>query len=120
MILRFHHCVGDGTAMMAIAQLLFDEARDVPLERPAGKPRPPRAGLLDSLTRPVKRLLDQSAQALSSGANLLLHPSQAAELAQLAAQRVGVAVGTLLKTPDPQSPLKGKLGVPQRVAWSEP
>ena len=120
MILRFHHCVGDGTAMMAIAQLLFDEARDAPLERPAGRPRPPRAGLLDSLTRPVKRLLDQSAQALSSGANLVLHPFQAAELAQLAAQSAGVAVGTLLKTPDPQSPLKGRLGVPKRVAWSEP
>ena len=57
---------------------------------------------------------------MSSGANLVLHPSQAAELAQLAAQSAGVAVGTLLKTPDPQSPLKGKLGVPKRVAWSEP
>ncbi len=119
LILRFHHCVGDGTALMAIAQLLFDEERDAPLERAPVKPRT-RAGLLDSLARPVKRLLDQSAQAVSSGANLVLHPSQAAELAQLAAQSAGVAVGTLLKTPDPQSPLKGKLGVPKRVAWSEP
>lgn len=119
LILRFHHCVGDGTALMAIAQLLFDEERDAPLDRAPAKPRT-RAGLLDSLARPVKRLLDQSAQAVSSGANLVLHPSQAAELAQLAAQSAGVAVGTLLKTPDPQSPLKGKLGVPKRVAWSEP
>ena len=119
LILRFHHCVGDGTALMAIAQLLFDEERDAPLERAPVKPRT-RAGLLDSLARPVRRLLDQSAQAVSSGANLVLHPSQAAELAQLAAQSAGVAVGTLFKTPDPQSPLKGRLGVPKRVAWSEP
>jgi WS/DGAT/MGAT family acyltransferase len=124
MILRFHHCVGDGTALMAIAQLLFDTAPDAPLDRDPGVVRPPRAGLLDSLARPVKRLLDQSAQALSSGASLILHPDQAAtlaaDLAQLAARSAGVAVGTLLKTPDPQSPLKGALGIPKRVAWSEP
>ncbi|MCB0060013.1 MAG: hypothetical protein KDE45_23405, partial [Caldilineaceae bacterium] len=68
LILRFHHCVGDGTALMAIAQLLFDETRDAPIERAPARSRPPRAGLLDSLARPVKRLLDQSAQAVSSGA----------------------------------------------------
>lgn len=120
MILRFHHCVGDGTAMMAIAQLLFDAEPDAPLDRAAPAPRPTRAGLLDSLARPVKRLLEQSAQAISSGAALVLHPEQTAELAQLAARSAGVAVGTLLKTPDPPSPLKGQLGVPKRVAWSEP
>jgi WS/DGAT/MGAT family acyltransferase len=82
--------------------------------------KPPRAGLLDSLAKPVKQVLDQSAQALTSGANLLLNPSQAAEFAQLAARSAGVAVGTLLKIPDPQTPLKGQLGIPKRVAWSEP
>lgn len=120
MVLRFHHCVGDGTAMMAIAQLLFDAEPDAPLERTAPAPRPTRAGLLDSLAKPVKRLLDQSAQAISSGASLVLHPEQAAELAQLAARSAGIAVGALLKTPDPPSPFKGSLGVPKRVAWSEP
>ena len=104
-----------------------DGHRPVALRRNARRPqssarrpvRGRRGRLLDSLARPVKRLLDQSAQAVSSGANLVLHPSQAAELAQLAAQSAGVAVG-VFKTPDPQSPLKGKLGVPKRVAWSEP
>lgn len=120
MILRFHHCVGDGTALMAIAQLLFDTEPDAPLDRDAPAPRPARAGLLDSLARPVKRLLDQSAQAISSGASFVLHPEQATELAQLAARSAGIAVGTLFKTPDPPSPLKGQLGIPKRVAWSEP
>lgn len=120
MILRFHHCIGDGTAMMAISQLLFDMAPDAPLDRDAPAPRPARAGLLDSLARPVKRLLDQSAQAISSGASFALHPEQTAELAQLAARSAGIAVSTLFKTPDPPSPLKGQLGLPKRVAWSEP
>lgn len=119
-ILRFHHCIGDGTAMMAIAQLLFDAQPDAPLERENLRTRPPRAGLLDSLAKPVKRVIDQSAQAISSGASLLLNPTQAADLVQLAARSAGVAVGALLKTPDPQSPLKGELGVPKRVAWSDP
>jgi len=119
-ILRFHHCVGDGTAMMAIAQLLFDKECGAPLDR-APIPLPlPRTGLLDALARPVGRLLEQSAQAVGSGTNLLLHPSQTVKFVQLAAQSAGVAVGTLLKTPDPQSPPKGKLGVPKRMAWSEP
>lgn len=120
MILRFHHCVGDGAAMMAIAQLLFDTQRDAPLERETAQMRPPRAGLLDSLARPVSHLIEQSAQAISGGASLMLHPMQAAELAQLAVRSAGIAVGTLFKTPDPPSPLKGTLGIPKRVAWSEP
>lgn len=119
-ILRFHHCIGDGTAMMAISQLLFDADADAPLEREELRTRPPRAGLLDSLGKPVRRIINQSAQAISSGASLVLNPSQAADLVQIAARSAGVAVGTLLKTPDPRSPLKGELGVPKRVAWSDP
>ncbi|GIV68516.1 WS/DGAT/MGAT family O-acyltransferase [Caldilinea sp.] len=120
LVLRFHHCIGDGTAMMAVSQVLFDAEPDAPIEREIRAPRPPRAGLLDALARPVARVIDQSVRALSAGANLALHPSQVAELVQMAARSVGVAAGTLLKPPDPASPLKGPLGLPKRVAWSEP
>ena len=33
LIFRFHHCVGDGTAMMALSQRLFDATPDAPLDR---------------------------------------------------------------------------------------
>ena len=113
MVLRFHHCIGDGTGMMAVAQWLFDTDPDAPLDRPIPDLRPPKAGLFDRYVRPTQRIVQ-------SGADMALHPSHAMELTQLAARGVGVAVGTLLKTPDPASPLKGRLGIAKRVAWSEP
>ncbi|MCS6826188.1 MAG: wax ester/triacylglycerol synthase family O-acyltransferase, partial [Caldilinea sp.] len=120
LVLRFHHCIGDGTAMMAVSQVLFDTEPNAPVAREIHALRPPRAGLLDVLARPVARVIDQSVRAISAGANLALHPSQVAELVHMAARSVGVAASALLKPPDPASPLKGPLGLPKRVAWSEP
>lgn len=124
MVLRFHHCVGDGTAMIAVAQLLLDTMAGAPLDISLPPQQPSPSGLLDPFVRPVIQLADRSARqigsALHDGLELLSHPAQVFELAQLAVGSAAIAVGTLLKRPDPPSPLKGRLGVPKRVAWSEP
>ena len=118
--LRFHHCIGDGTAMMAVAQRLFDTEPDAPPDRIIPPSRPPKAGLFDRAVRPVRQSGQLVSDIVQGGLDLLQHPSHVLDLPQLLVQSAGVAIGTLLKWPDPTSPIKGKLGLAKRVAWSEP
>ncbi len=61
LIMRFHHCIADGTAMMGVMQQLFDPA--------PGKP-PPAAPLL-KLATPALGLRDKAAL-VASGAAMLI------------------------------------------------
>lgn len=123
-VMRFHHCIGDGTAMMAVAQRLFDARPDAPPQEFPKRQKPPQAGMLDRIVRPAQQAMSQATHlagsAVQGASDLLAHPTYILDWAQFAARSAGVAVGTLFKTPDPQTPLKGKLGLHKRVAWSAP
>lgn len=96
LVMRSHHCIGDGSAMMAVAQQLFDA--DVPAPpAPAPAPEPP--------VRPAAALP-------------LVHDALLA--IDSVTDGIGALVGDLLKPDDPPSPLKGRFGMRQRVAWSRP
>lgn len=124
LVMRFHHCLGDGTAMMALSQQLFDWSADAALEpeKPAGAH--PEAGLLDRLLAPAFEAADRSLRALAgaveSGVELARHPERLVEQAGLAVSGAGVLLDELLRPPDPRSPFKGEFGLRKRVAWSEP
>ncbi len=129
LVMRFHHCLGDGTAMMAVSRALFDETPDAPAAPPPrARPAPahPQAGLLDRLVGPVLEAA-LSAQglkgSLQAGLEAARHPARVAELVQAAgraASAASVLLDELRKPPDPRSPLKGDFGAGKRVAWSEP
>ncbi|MCV2367178.1 wax ester/triacylglycerol synthase domain-containing protein [Roseateles oligotrophus] len=93
LIMRYHHCIGDGTAMMALATRLFESAagRRHKLALPASH--------LPAHDRPVADLLDKAGLVLAGAGTLL---------------------ADLLIAPDPPSPFKGKFGLGKRVAWSAP
>ncbi len=122
LVMRFHHCMGDGTAMMALSQELFDEVADAPIGTPATpRVRPhPQAGLLDQLLTPAIEVVDWSAQAAASLLDLVAHPQRIVEGAGVAVGGVAALLAELFKDPDPQSPLKGEFHLPKRVAWSVP
>lgn len=124
LVLRFHHCIGDGVALMAIGQELLDTRSDAPLDRtpPAAPAR--RTGVLERFTQPLVNLAAAPMQLVSStlhtSADLVAHPEKLTAAAGLGAGVVNSAVTLLVKKPDPKTPIKGPLGVPKRVAWSEP
>jgi WS/DGAT/MGAT family acyltransferase len=124
LIMRFHHCIGDGTAMMALAEELFDRTPDAPIEREPFDSSHPEAGLLDKLFGPVVQRVEGSTRSildtLQAGVDNVLHPSQLLRTAGIAVGGVGMLLGELLKTSDPKTPLKGEFGMRKRVAWSEP
>ncbi|MFN8487599.1 MAG: wax ester/triacylglycerol synthase family O-acyltransferase [Caldilineaceae bacterium] len=124
LIMRFHHCIGDGTAMMALSQELFDETPDAPLDRTQPTAHHPEAGLLDRLLGTARHTVERTTRlavsTVQSGLDSVQHPEGLLEKAGIAVGAAGMLVSELLKSSDPKSPLKGDFGLEKRVAWSEP
>jgi WS/DGAT/MGAT family acyltransferase len=124
MILRFHHCIGDGTAMNAVMNRLMDRTPEAPIEpeptlnRRAADP----PGAFGTLLRTVDTAFDLTTRAAGAlwheSLETLAHPMQVFELAGAAATAAEARGRALLLPPDTSTPLKGKLGVRKRVAWS--
>jgi len=125
LIMRIHHCIGDGTAAMAVCRELFDTTRRAPLEGAPATPGAQRAPEpADNLFAPALATVARSARAVlakvDAALDLVTHPQQLLDKAALVLDGAGMLVGELLKRPDPASPLKGEFGLQKRVAWSEP
>ena len=101
---------------------IFDEVPDAPIGAPAPpRDRPhPQAGLLDRWLTPAIEAVDWSAQAAASLLDLAVHPQRIVEGAGVAIGGVATLVTELLKSPNPQSPMKGEFHLQKRVAWSAP
>lgn len=93
MIFRYHHCIGDGTAMKAVTARLFD--------------------IVGAKTRPPSRSAKQSARDAQTAAPGLL------EQAGLIMKGAGALLLELVKWPDPPSPFKGEFSPGKTVAWTQ-
>ncbi len=101
LILRFHHCIGDGTAMMAVAQEVFDSTPNAPIERGSVVAVHPEAGLLDKLLGPALQAVDWSTRTVTSTwesvSQAVRHPEQFLEQAgAVRAIELGNAFGLVL------------------------
>ncbi|HTT09287.1 MAG TPA: wax ester/triacylglycerol synthase family O-acyltransferase [Burkholderiaceae bacterium] len=123
LVTRFHHCIGDGTAMTALSMKLYDLAPDAPLEPPHAEEVKSRHGDKGWLDSAVK-VLGSSAHAVAAAANAALdaasHPQPLIDKAAMIAGGAGMLLAELLKRDDPPSPFKGEFALAKRVAWSEP
>lgn len=124
LIMRYHHCIADGTAMMGVIQRLFDTTRDAPLRgvrrRMAatghGEARRTLVPALEVAQRAARNALATAGAAVEAVA----HPQQVFDKAAAVLEGAGMLVSELLKAPDPKSPLKGEFGMRKHVAWSKP
>ncbi len=120
MVMRLHHCIGDGTAMNAVLFRLMDMAPDAPIgevEEPVTE-APKDHDFLSAAFRPVRSIGNAIRRLAHEGSESLRHPSRIVEGAGAAAEAASIVARVLLMTPDPETPLKGPLGVQKRVAWS--
>ncbi len=108
-VMRCHHCIGDGTAMMAVARALFDAEAGTPAATARRAPRPAAPSALDTVAEAARDTLDW-----------VRHPQRALDLALGVAGGAAVLVEELLKPADPPSPLKGEFQARQALAWSRP
>lgn len=106
--MRCHHCMADGTAMMTLAQALFDA-------NPSSVHRKTRTAIV----APVVTIQAGSADASPRG-GVLDTVFGTIDQAKRLVDGAGMLLSELLKPDDPQSPLKGEFGPRKQVAWSSP
>ena len=120
-IMRYHHCIGDGTAMQAVVRKVFDATPDAPL---AGLPGDSEAAAAASAPADVLfgfDTLERAARsALALAVDAVANPQRALEKLDLVLGGASVLLSELAKPADPKSPFKGDFGLRKHVAWSAP
>ncbi len=122
-VTRFHHCIADGTAMMAVSSRLLDATPQGAPALPALRKKAKRGGFLDAMFHPRRTLANSThavTELMHEGVEVVTHPTETLEKLQLTAEGVGIAALTAVKTPDPTTPLRGHLSGKQRVSFSDP
>ena len=133
LVVRLHHCIGDGIALVQVLLGMTDEVPD-PAQDTRPKPRA-RDLLGQTFVAPVRSSVSSvqklAGMAVQESWETLTHPAHAVELArqgqavasQWTKQGTDVVAATaklLLTLPDRKTVFRGPCGVSKRVAWSEP
>jgi diacylglycerol O-acyltransferase len=123
---RVHHCIADGIALARVLLSLTDESPDAGIAGPGdqngGSDRSDgRLGRLTGLVAGATTLARDTAGLMGREAIAVgRHPGHLLELAGKGREGAETLAKVMLAGPDPPTPLKGELGVAQRVAWSSP
>ncbi|HVE54782.1 MAG TPA: wax ester/triacylglycerol synthase family O-acyltransferase [Ramlibacter sp.] len=128
MIIRIHHCIADGIALIGVTMSLVDGGAAPPARKRRTPSEEPEAWLADHLVRPLAGAAVKALEAAGDGAAkslaMLLEPHKAVagsgELAHTAWQLVSDAAAMLLMPDDSPTRLKGKPGTRKQVAWCPP
>ncbi len=136
MMVRIHHCIADGIALIAVTQSLVDGGSAPPRRSAKGPRREGLDGAEDWITETViKPLTDAAVKALDSAGSgasnvleLLMQPQKGVDrglagsldVARMAYQVLRDAAALALMPDDSATRLKGTPGRTKRVAWCEP
>ena len=125
LVLRIHHCYGDGFALMHVVMSMTDLDPDKPQRQVEDVlPHEAHRSAWERMLGPVTGLLGDvgrlAGEAVGVGRDWLAHPSHAVEFARAGVDLADAAAIIAGMTPDSHTRFKGKLGVMKRVAWAEP
>ena len=124
LILRIHHCYGDGFALLHVVDAMTDAdpAHPQAAHGDSAPPAPHSAWerLFGGLTETAGDAMRAVVDAAGAGATLLASPRSALAAAAAAADLLRQAGIIAAMTPDAATSLKGELGVMKRVAWAAP
>ena len=120
-IIRIHHAIADGIALMKVMMSLADDA-----DSDAEPPRPPDddEGWIQSLLAPVVAAVDAGKQAsgftLRQAFGLARHPGRAVKYLRAGAGVASELAYLALMPSDSETRFKGEPHGAKRAAWSEP
>lgn len=131
LLMRIHHCIADGIALISVTMSLVDGGATPP---PCQRKEPANAEdwITDTLLKPFTDLtvkaLGMAGDSAAASLHLLLEPEKALQqglagsldAARLARQLLGDAAALLLMPDDSPTRLKGVPGTAKRVAWCPP
>ena len=121
LLARIHHCVADGISLARVLLAMADDAgldphlvtTEVTHEAHTHRFHRPRLNPMAATWKAGETLWHE-------GVELSTHPERLAALARLGTETAAAASHLLMLSPDPDTALRGTLGIPKRVAWSEP
>jgi len=124
---RLHHCIADGIALVMVLLSMTDFSPDAQPKdsRPQDEAEETKLGgpitaMFKQASSAVTSLRKMTRRAVAEGFESLVNPTHAFELALKGSDHALAASRLVLRSPDPQTIFKGKLGVAKRVAWSKP
>jgi len=127
LIIRIHHCIADGIALIAVAMSLADGGQaPPPLTRQAANAHDEwlSGAFFKSLTDRAREALASAGGSATKSLSVLLDPDKRAaapkELVHLGVQVAGDAASLLLMSDDSKTRLKGQASTVKRVAWCDP
>jgi diacylglycerol O-acyltransferase / wax synthase len=126
-VARMHHCIADGIALARVLLSLTDSSPEAGIE-PGEPAETARQGGIVGAVGDVLRPARQAASLTKTLAEAAVHealeivrdPSELVDLTAEASTDAKALAKALLPGPDARTVLKGDLGVPERVAWSQP
>ncbi len=126
-LVRLHHCIADGIALIRVLLSLTGETAEASLEIPPVK-KVKKKGALDRALKAVVDTVETTGKmagaVLKEGQAALEDPAYLFEIgssaARIAAKGTLATAKLLLMPPDPKTPLKGKLGLIKLASWSRP
>lgn len=131
LIVRIHHCIADGIALISVIMSLVDGGSEPP-KRQHRSPAGAEDWLSDALIKPLAgltvRAIDMAGEGAARSLHALLDPEKAmqhglagsADAARMAWQVVNDAAALALMPDDSPTRLKGEPGTAKRVAWCPP
>ena len=131
LMVRIHHCIADGMALLAVTQSLVDGGKPPPARRPSAPPGE-HDWLADYVFKPLTKLtvkaLESAGHSAVRSLDLMLDPQKVleeglhgtADMAKLAYHVLTDAAALALMPNDSPTRLKGQPGSTKRVAWCPP
>jgi WS/DGAT/MGAT family acyltransferase len=120
-VCRFHHCIGDGLAMLYILLMLTDGP---PIEGPKSEEKASEPSAFDFVTRPLSPLVSFTRSVeegvVREAKEIMGHPARALDVTRDLTVGAGAAGKLLLMGSDPVTVFKGPLSAHKRAVWSQP
>lgn len=126
LIVRLHHCIADGLALMQVVLSLADQEANAPWPEPPEKRRSewmPFSWLFKPAAdgiRLIRGTVHVAETIAHAGLETLIHPTRVLDAARLGTARTRALAKLLLIGPDQKTLFKGSCGVAKRAAWSRP
>lgn len=125
---RLHHCIADGIALTAVLLALTDLSPDSPWpqseDTPDDEDDVPFSGAMGALFKQarsaVKTARELTGKVIHEGLEAIIAPAKAVDLAIQGTDNALAFSRLVLRSPDPKTIFKGKLGVAKRATWSRP
>ena len=132
LIVRIHHCIADGIALIAVSMSMVDGGAQPPERAPKAEKRGGLEGaedwiagtLIKSLTQLAVKTLGKTGDNVANTLEMLTDPKQGmvntVGMAKIAYQLASDAAALVLMPDDSPTRLKGTPGTTKRVAWCQP